>query len=955
MRHIPSSFRRLAVKLPAFAILSALACAICVGYLTYNTARNELISVDEAMLQANVNLRSNTLDSLGDRLYSDLALLSENQNTYRMFYLMDSTYPSDEKKIKELQSTYIDKNPLPPGKRSEYLGEADSSEYGFWHQKWHPAMKAISAEKGYYDIFMINLNGEVVYTVEKESDFATNLRKGPWKSSGLARAFDGALKAATERKMSGTSRPNVHFEDYEHYAPSQGEPAAFAASAIHDERGNALGVIAIQLPSKLIADAISQPIGRTGKAYAVAEDNTLRTLIAGENKLQILSKLPDNSIFKTAGNQKSWSVEGLSSSGQPAMLAVTASEFMGKKWYMAVEMELAEVHEPIARMGRQLLVTSVGLVLLICVVGYLFARSIYRPILGMRDAVAVLANGAETNIPGEKRSDELGELARALRQIHETGVAAARIKSALDHAGTNVMIADSNNRLIYANKALLSFFADHSAEFRRQYPNFSAEQMIGTALEAFRDVPGHGLAAGTEPLRKQIRIDTLTVELVVNAVVDASGTRIGTIVEWNNLTAEMNAMGEVAEVVEAATRGDFTARIREDNKTGLVRHLSGGINRINILVESATEELSSALSLMASGDLNNRISTQYDGVFDTLAKGINDTMQKLAETVATIQHTTLDITSAAREINAGAVDLARRTEDEAASLEETAATTEELAASVKQTAESSHAATQLSDKAKAVAAEGGAIVGDAIDAIGLIENASRQISEIVGVIDDIAFQTNLLALNAAVEAARAGDAGKGFAVVASEVRTLAQRSSQAAKDIKGLINSSEAQVSAGARLVRATGQSLTSIVAASQQVAETVNVISAATAEQSSGIEEMSQTVARIDQMTQQNSALAEQSAASANQLIMQIERLNSLVATFKVDHQGQAQTYLQPASGTSEPDRLRQLAEAAFAESKVGHGSAHAVRRKPDGGQPSSAPRMAQAGRAMRDTWDEF
>ncbi len=202
-----------------------------------------------------------------------------------------------------------------------------------------------------------------------------------------------------------------------------------------------------------------------------------------------------------------------------------------------------------------------------------------------------------------------------------------------------------------------------------------------------------------------------------------------------------------------------------------------------------------------------------------------------------------------------------------------------------------------------------------------IESASKKISDIIRVIDDIAFQTNLLALNAAVEAARAGDAGKGFAVVASEVRTLAQRSGEAAKDISALISSSNVEVGQGVKLVRQAGESLERILAASQKVAATIADISSASGEQANGIDEMSQAVAHLDEMTQQNAALAEQSAASAGSLSGKIGQLNDLVAAFKT---GQDSAVLAPMRApaprkpASEPERLRAMAETAFTPARA-------------------------------------
>ncbi len=293
--------------------------------------------------------------------------------------------------------------------------------------------------------------------------------------------------------------------------------------------------------------------------------------------------------------------------------------------------------------------------------------------------------------------------------------------------------------------------------------------------------------------------------------------------------------------------------------------------------------LANGLDLLAQGDLTYRIGDQVAADYQKLRDDFNRAVNRLAETVRTIQTTASEVGTSAYEINMGADDLSKRTEEQASSLEETAATTEELAASVKASASSSRQAATLASEATLIAEQGGAIVGDAIAAMTQIEQASRKIAAITSVIDEIAFQTNLLALNAAVEAARAGDAGKGFAVVASEVRTLAQRSGEAARDITALISESGAKVDQGVSLVRQAGEVLGRIVESSKRVSATVSEISTASAEQANGIDEMSQTVAHMDEMTQANAALAEESAASATSLSDQIQRLNGLVATFKI------------------------------------------------------------------------
>ncbi|PZN97511.1 MAG: hypothetical protein DCF30_16260, partial [Hyphomicrobiales bacterium] len=319
-------------------------------------------------------------------------------------------------------------------------------------------------------------------------------------------------------------------------------------------------------------------------------------------------------------------------------------------------------------------------------------------------------------------------------------------------------------------------------------------------------------------------------------------------------------------------------------------------NTINIVIDDATTEFAEVLTAIADGDLTRSATTDYSGKLGELSASINAMAQRLSHTVGVIKDTTRDVLTSASEIQAGADNLSKRTEDQASSLEETAATTEQLAASVKASAVSSKRAVTLAEDATAVARTGGAIVTDAVGAMSRIEQSSQKITDITSVIDNIAFQTNLLALNAAVEAARAGEAGRGFAVVASEVRTLAQQSSDAAKSISGLINASTTEIAAGVKLVRAAGEVLVQIVDASQKVAGTVAEVSAASVEQASGIEEMSQIVAHMDGITQQNAALAEQSAASAIVLGQKIEGLGALVAAFRTQERESNVTVLAPA-----------------------------------------------------------
>ncbi len=307
-------------------------------------------------------------------------------------------------------------------------------------------------------------------------------------------------------------------------------------------------------------------------------------------------------------------------------------------------------------------------------------------------------------------------------------------------------------------------------------------------------------------------------------------------------------------------------------------------------------------------NLHPRIDTAgKDGDLRNLCEGVNALIETLCDVVTTTAGISDTLTAGSSTINQDSRNLAQRTEEQASSLEETAATTEELAASVKQSATRAQDATTLGEKANAIANRGGDIVTAAIAAMERIERASANIAEIINVIDTIAFQTNLLALNAAVEAARAGEAGRGFAVVASEVRALAQRSSDSANDIKKLITNSAEEVGIGVKLVREAGTALTEIVQSSRQVSIALADISTASQEQANGIEEVAKVVAHLDEMTQQNATMVEQSHAVAGTLEDSAKRLQSLVTSFqlpldRLTEKAGAIAFTRPAREDAEP-----------------------------------------------------
>ena len=360
---------------------------------------------------------------------------------------------------------------------------------------------------------------------------------------------------------------------------------------------------------------------------------------------------------------------------------------------------------------------------------------------------------------------------------------------------------------------------------------------------------------------------------------------------------------EIRNIVEAAAlRGDFSARMRLTDKQGYTKELSELLNQLSDVTDTGLRDVMRVSRALAEGDLTRKITQDYAGLFGQTRDAVNTTVDNLQKLVSEVKVSVDAIGTASREIATGNSDLSQRTEEQASSLEETAASMEELSSTVKQSADHAMEASQLARNSSTVAVKGGEVVGQVVKTMEAINESSRRISDIIGVIDGIACQTNILALNAAVEAARAGEQGRGFAVVAAEVRNLALRSAAAAKEIKALIMDSVEKVEKGTKLVGEAGETMDRIVTSIKRVTDIMSEIASASVEQSSGIEQVNQAVTQMDEVTQQNAALVEEAAAAAESLEDQAQNLTQSVSAFK----------LSGVSGNSEPAIVKAAAKKA-------------------------------------------
>lgn len=833
-------------------IFAGLVSVVLVGGIAHYFGVQTNGELYEQEMQSSLSARKQQVERFQGAVIGDLEFLTEMRDTAPMFRVLTQALEAEGGVGEEspVKAAYTTDSPHPLGERAFLDVAQDGSKYSSMHKRLHPTLRQFLYSRGYYDIFLINPEGDVIYSVAKEDDFLSSLTDGPYADSGLGKVF---AKAA--EKPSG----QYAFVDFEAYAPSAGEHAGFAAMPVFASPGfgmpeELVGVVALQMKSEQLERAIlSELEGSTQQTYLVGGDGALRTEVAGSPGQDVgVATLK----FDPGAIETEFLFEGPGVLDPQSVIGIKEVSFLGADWYLVQEERMSDAHRSELIMRDNLLMTSVPVLMLVGLIAWVIGRALAKPVIGVGEAMSKMKGGQlDLVIPGTDRGDEIGRMARITDEFRQ--------------------------KLSDAEKT-------NEREAKRDAERKAAREKMLTDLEE-----------------------------------------------------------SVGKTVLAMSAGKFDERVNADFEDEAFRNLGAGINRICDVVQTFVSEIEATVAKLAEGDLTAQMTGEYDGRFQDVSESVNETAVRLGRLVTGIKATSEEMDSSIRLVADGSADLARRAESQAASLEETAATMDKMTVTIDLNAKSALKAEKLASDTRDQAVKGHEVVDDAVKAMGEIETSSQKINDIISVIDSIAFQTNLLALNAAVEAARAGDAGKGFAVVASEVRTLAQRSSEAAKDITDLITVSSDKVSDGVQLVNATGIALNDITKAVSAFSETISDISRASQEQSLGVAEISGSVSHMDEMTQHNATLADSSASAANQLTSLADQMSEMISVFRTSqsHESSIDAQLSDVIHPEETDP-QESAEPDLSEDE-------ADQEWQDVAAETTGPK--QLSRAVGDDWSDF
>jgi methyl-accepting chemotaxis protein len=539
--------------------------------------------------------------------------------------------------------------------------------------------------------------------------------------------------------------------------------------------------------------------------------------------------------------------------------------------------------------SSQLLIATgvVGMAALAFVASQLF--SLVKPTRHHQTLIEALANGNyRDKFAGNDQWTFVLNLIRsrfadAAAREYDAAKQTAIMTTAMDITSTNLMVADINFTILSINASLVEMFKRNEVALKSELPSFDVTRVVGSNMDIFHKNPAHQramMAQLTTSWTGEIQIAGLTLRLTVVPII-RHGNNMGYLVEWLDRTQEAELEKQLSVVSNAALSGIVHHRIDVSHSSGIYRCFGEDINKLLDVLSRFSSVIAYAIGELAFSRLSAEMEGDFSGVYRSVQNSVNLAVRNLNEVLGQVQYVTKEVGTEVHQLNDGINHFSDQIQQQAAAIEQTASAMTDILSVVRRNTENVHHAQDLATGVYHRVEEGNVVMQQALDAMKQIHSSGNKISDIVVLIDSIAFQTNLLALNAAVEAARAGEHGRGFAVVASEVRALAGKSADAAKDIKNLIEDSVQRIEAGTQLADKSGDMLNSITASIEQVADKIEAIANASNEQSTGINQVHKSMADIDKVTQENAALVEETTAAAESLSSEANTLRNNMAFF--------------------------------------------------------------------------
>jgi methyl-accepting chemotaxis protein len=896
---------KLSVKLPVLIVAFCIIVGAIVGFESYYKARQSLIEQEKEKLRAITNQKKNELEKYFDSILQDLQFNSANPY---VFYALESFKGGWNdiygNKREYLQKYYITENPHPAGQKENLDQAEDGSLYSDFHADYHPWLRKFLRERGYYDIFIFDDNGNLIYSVYKELDYATNMHNGQWKDTDLAKSYKSAMNLGGLEEFS--------FYDFKPYPPSNNAPASFIAKPLKDGTGRNLGVLTYQMPIEKINEIMSDTtgLGDTGESFIVGQDYLVRneSRFTGDGKdTAILNKKIDIQQAEKALKGQEGIDLALDENNVESLIAYTPMEFSGVKYAFITKINSSEVFEPLYELRNSLLINALIVVLIVSAIGYFISYKLAGMINNLANVISKIASGNLVDIPYLDYNDEIGSIAKSSGTLKQ---------AVADNLLMQKMTSDYP--VIKTNKDFTVDFVNEAAAEELKKMGLSLEVIKDKNISSLHQTLGSNSKeytfAANLPKTERLQIKDQWVDATINIIESENGFD-GIYINIANVTAEVEneesikkAQFQIQNLIDAAYNGDLEQRIDSEEFSGFYKDLANSLNGLmNSIVKPINVSIETIRAL-ADGNLTAKMEGDFSGSFGEIQKAVNSTIDNLNNLVSKIIKAAGTVSSASAEISAGSSDLSQRTEEQASNLEETSASMEQMTSSVQENSDNADQAGKVAEDTRKIANQGGEAVSKTVESMSLIEESSQKIAEIVTVIDDIAFQTNLLALNAAVEAARAGEAGKGFAVVAEEVRALAGRSAASSKEIKELINESVDKVQDGVKVAQESGENLNNIIDSVNKLVELVVSISNATREQRQGIEEVNSAISQLDEMTQQNAAMVQQNTASAESLKMQASGLNEMMQYFNISNDNNSDPCLAANASKTKPSALSNM-----------------------------------------------